>query len=204
MEIRDEILVRDADGSALIGNALNRPVVQQSLLKYQLSKMTTDRERLRFVPELTAFGNYGIQGQNNDFKFTADAQKWYKNSAIGLRLDVLIFSGAARYFSVAKAKLNQQVAALELQNTQSKLAKEDSDLLLDFTKAKDDLVTRRLQLKLAERNYSLALVKYKNQALLYDNLVNVNNELLTAQQQLLQAEANLVTVKQRIKLTNVN
>ena len=164
--------------------------------------MALDKEGLRFVPDVSVFGNYGIQAQNNDFKFTSSDQKWYKNSAIGVRLDVPIFSGAIKYFSVQKAKINYQIAQTDFKNTQNKIAKEDEELLLDFTKSKSDMQLRKHQLELSVRNYQLAMVKYRNQSLAYDQLVNINNELITAQQQILQAQASYLTLKYKIQLNN--
>ena len=117
-------------------------------------------------------------------------------------MNVPVFAGGVKYYSVQKAKLNQQIAALDLKNSQIKTAKEDQDLVLDFVKAKNDLQVRQKQLSISERNYALALVKYKNESMTYDNLVNVQNEMLSAQQQILQSEADYVISQYKIKLIN--
>ena len=179
-----------------------RPELRVSMLRTQIAGMSSTREKLRFAPELSGFANYGVTGLNNNFRFTDASQKWYKASAIGLTLNVPVFAGGIKYYSVQKAKLNQQIAVLDQQNTQIKTAKEDQDLVLDFVKAKGDLEARQKQLSLSDRNYNLALIKYKNESLTYDNLVNVQNEMLSAQQQMLQAEADYVTSQYKIKLIN--
>jgi outer membrane protein TolC len=115
---------------------------------------------------------------------------------------VPVFSGAIKYFSVQKAKLNYQISQSDLKNTQNKLAKEDAELMLDFVKSKGDMQLRKQQLELSVRNYQLAMVKYRNQSLAYDQLVNINNELITAQQQMLQAQASYLTLKYKIQLNN--
>ncbi|MFN8311090.1 MAG: TolC family protein, partial [Chitinophagales bacterium] len=197
LEIRDEIAY--SSNAPAFGNIQNRPSFIKAQLQNEVSELAVTREKLRFVPELSVYGNYGYNAQRNDLHFKSD--QFYRNSTIGVRLDVPIFNGAIRYFNTQKAKLNRQMASLQMQQTQNELAKNDKDLLLDFAKAKEDVTGFRRQLEIAERNYALALVKYRNQAINYDNLVNVNNELLNAQQQLLQGEANYVTVQFQINLT---
>lgn len=203
ISIQDKLTVQDIPLADVINtNPFSRPEIQVSYLKNNVSKMTVAREKLKFIPELSVYGNYGVTGQNNTFKFADASQKWYQNGAIGMSLNVPVFAGGIKYFNVQKARLNQQIADIELKNTQLKTAKEDQDLLLDYTKAKKDLSVRREQLKIAEKNYKLALTKYRNEAINYDNLVNIQNEQTNAQQQLLQAEADYVTVQYKIKLIN--
>ena len=164
--------------------------------------MSLRREKLRFSPELSLFGNYGVNGFNNNFRFSDASQQWYQNSTIGVSLNVPVFAGAIKYFNVQKAKLNQQIAELDLKNTRIKTEKEDQDLILDYTKAQNDLKVRQKQLFLSERDYKLALVKYRNESISYDNVINVRNELLQAQQLLLQAQADYVTAQYKIKIIN--
>lgn len=201
--IQDRLVIQDIPlAEAITANMYTRPELRTSMLRSQIAGMSSTREKLRFAPELSGFANYGVTGLNNNFRFTDASQKWYKASAIGLTLNVPVFAGGIKYYSVQKAKLNQQIAVLDQQNTQLKTAKEDQDLVLDFVKAKSDLRARQQQLSLSDRNYDLALVKYKNESLTYDNLVNVQNEMLAAQQQMLQAEADYVTSQYKIKLIN--
>jgi outer membrane protein TolC len=197
LDIRDESLA-----DLITANPLNRPEIQVSMIKLVVNKMALTREKLRFAPELSAFANYGVTGLNNNFRYTDASQQWYKNSAIGVSLNIPVFAGGIKYFNVQKAKLNQQIADIDLRNTQLKTEKEDQDLILDYTKAKSDLKVRQKQLYLAERDYKLALVKYKNEAISYDNVINVRNELLNAQQLLLQAQADYVTAQYKIKIIN--
>ena len=201
--IKDELAVQDIPLSELLASSsVNRPEIKAQMLKLNVSEMSILREKLKFSPELAASANYGINGQNNNFKFAESSQKWYQSGSLGLALTVPIFAGGVKYYNVQKAKLNKQVAELDLANTRLKTDKEDRDLALDFLKAKNDLKVRQKQLRYAERNYDLALVKYRNQSLAYDNLVNIQNELLSAQQSLLQAEADYVTSQYKIKLIN--
>ncbi|MFN8277997.1 MAG: TolC family protein [Chitinophagales bacterium] len=198
VEIKDAIAY--SASTPVFGNIGQRPIMRQAQLQEEAGKLTLTRERLRFLPELSVYGNYGWNAQGNSLNFKSE--QWYKNSLVGIRLDVPIFSGAIRYFNVEKARLNEQIARLQQEQVAFEAAKNDRDLLLEFNKSRDDVSTLQQQLTMASRNYQLALLKYKNEALNYDNLVSVNNELLNTQQQLLQAEANYVTVQYQIKLNS--
>ena len=201
--IEDKLEIHDVSSVDMITTSpLNRPAVQVSMLRVVVNQMSLRREKLRFSPELSLFGNYGVNGFNNNFRFSDGSQQWYQNSTIGVSLNVPVFAGAIKYFNVQKAKLNQQIAELDLKNTRIKTEKEDQDLILDYTKAQNDLKVRQKQLFLSERDYKLALVKYRNESISYDNVINVRNELLQAQQLLLQAQADYVTAQYKIKIIN--
>ena len=201
--IEDKLEIHDGTSVDMITTSpINRPAVQVSMLRVVVNQMSLRREKFRFSPELSLFGNYGVNGFNNDFRFSDASQQWYQNSTIGVSLNVPVFAGAIKYFNVQKAKLNQQIAELDLKNTRIRTEKEDQDLILDYTKAQNDLRVRQKQLFLAERDYKLALVKYRNESISYDNVINVRNELLQAQQLLLQAQADYVTAQYKIKIIN--
>ncbi len=197
LEIKDESLA-----DMITANPLTRPEIQVSMLKVTVGQMAITKEKLRFAPELSAYANYGLVSQNSDFHFSSDINQWYQSGTVGLSLNIPVFAGGVKYFNLQKAKLNRQIAERDLQNIRLKTEKEDQDLLLDYVKAKSDLKVRQKQLYLSERDYKLAMIKYKNEAIPYDNVINVSNELLTAQQLLLQAQADYVTAQYKIKLIN--
>ena len=180
----------------------SRPSVQLKKAQLDLSEMAVKREKLKFMPELAAFANYGYQGFNNDFRFFSSTQRWFGSSAIGVRLDVPIFNGGLRFYNLEKSKLNAQIAKLESRNAAEQQLKQDSELMLDQIKVFDDLRSKSQLLQLADRNYQLALVKYRNQAINYDNLINIQNELLNAQQQQLKSQSDYYSLKTKIQILN--
>ena len=203
VQIVDKLEIKDPTVSDLLTtNPLSRPELQVSMLKLSVNQMAITREKLRFAPELSVFANYGVNGQNNNFRFSDASQQWYQNGTIGLSLNIPVFAGGIKYFNLQKAKLNMQIATIDMQNNRLKTEKEDQDLVLDYSKAKSDLKVRQKQLFLSERGYKLALIKYKNEAISYDNVINVQNELLNAQQLLIQAQADYITAQFKIKIIN--
>jgi outer membrane protein TolC len=209
LSVSDKIILRDgleiSDqplADMITTNPLNRPEMQVSMLKVMVNQMALTKQKLLFAPELSVFAAYGVNSYNNNFKFAESSQQWYQNGALGVSLNIPVFSGGIKYFNVQKAKLNQQIATIDMQNTRLKTEKEDQDLLLDYTKAKSDLKVRQKQLFLSERDLRLALVKYKNEAISYDNVINIENELISAQQLLLQAQADYITAQYKIKIIN--
>jgi outer membrane protein len=203
LTIEDKIVINDESLAAMItSGSPSRPEIQVSMLKVVINQMSIKREKLRFAPELSFFATYGVVGYNDNFRFADASQHWYQNGALGLSLNVPVFAGGIKFFSVQKAKLNQQIAELDLQNTRIRTEKEDQDIILDYARAKNDLKVRQKQLFLSDRDYMLALVKYRNEAISYDNVINVRNELLAAQEQLLQAQADYITAQIKIKIIN--
>lgn len=184
LNIKDSIQLQTGN-SGMNFIAEERPQYLASATKARIASMTLLREKLRFLPELSAFANYNWQAQNNEFKFFSSSQHWYKSSAIGLRLDVPLFAGASRIFNVARAQLNEKIAKSDMEYARMKVEKEWLEYNIDLRRFSGETRLSSEQLGIAQKNYELAQLKFENGVLAYDALQNVFKELLMAQQQYL-------------------
>ena len=171
----------------------------QAEQKQALSRAQVRKETLRFLPELTAFGQYGGQAQNNDFRFGASSQRWFGLSAVGLKLEVPLFSGGQRFYSLYKARLNERIADIEYEHTRRKMRKEEEEWRIDYRQSAQECILRTEQVRLAERNYTLALLRYQQQAAGYEAVIQIAGELSAIQQQILQSMASYLSARYKIQ-----
>ena len=180
---------------AVLNDQSKRTQAKVAAMRVEVAKMNRTKEGLKYLPDVNLFGNYNWQSQSDKFS----EQKWFKSSAIGLKIETVLFGGGQKAFAVKRAELNYQAAKIDLDNTLHNISKENETLRLDYQKSVADISLVAELLKLSERNYTLANYKYNNQILPFDQLLNVYTELLNAQQQYLEKISGYYAVKNKIQ-----
>ena len=201
IQINDQIMV-PSDLPTISYDPMLRPAYKVAAYKAYIARQTVTKNKLLFAPELSAFANYGYNAQNNKFDFFNKDQRWYKSSAIGLKLDIPLFAGASKYFNLERSKLNEKIALQDMDFTRAKLDKEYLELKLDVSRYRTESKNTKELLDIANRNYELAILKYQGGVLSYDAVQSVFKELLSAQQNYLDRTANYTISAFKLQLSS--
>jgi outer membrane protein TolC len=131
-----------------------------SLLSLQKQKEvalqeTKGREKY-WLPKLNLRVNYDYNAQANNFKFGANKNNFF-NAQLGLNFP--IYSGGKHRAELSKAKINQEVADLNLLQTKNKLAKELANHQNDKKLALEHIKLHQKTVKLTEKELNI----YKKQ-----------------------------------------
>jgi outer membrane protein TolC len=140
-------------------------------------------EKSKALPQLNAFINAGYNGFNNEFKFTETQQQWFGYSMAGIRMSVPIFSSLGRQASTNKARMNLDIAQIQLEETQQRLFFELESAKSNFQYAIETYYNNQESLLLAER------ISSKNQVKFLEGIAS-SFDLLQAQKQLYEAQYN--------------
>ncbi len=140
-------------------------------------------EKSKALPRLNAFVNAGYNGFNNNFEFANSQQKWFGFSMAGLKMSIPIFSSLGRQASTKQAKINLDIAQIELKETAQRLNFELRSAKSDFQYAIETFYINQESLKLAER------ISNKNQIKFIEGIAT-SFDLRQAQQQLYEAQYN--------------
>ncbi len=125
-------------------------------LKKEVDKAFVDLDLSGYWPSLTAFANYSFAGSADNFEFQN-----YRSSMVGLSLNINLFNGFQTTKKVQQAKIDvmkteEQIGQLkDYLNTQIRLK------LLDIERIKSNIEAQERNIKVAERAYSLATVRYR-------------------------------------------
>lgn len=157
-------------------------LAQQQLLKEQKLKL----------PTLAAYARFSEQAQRNRFNFLNFSEPWFGIGVAGLRLEIPIYTVRIRESSIAKARINADIAQMQLLNEKRKFDTETRDWGIGYDKATQSLQINQEAYKLSEENLRLALIKYKEGVLNYDQYLNVFNESLNAQNKYLRTLAEVM------------
>jgi outer membrane protein len=181
LELRDSIL-----DPRRIADPRTDGFVLKNLLEYQYSEQTlllagieVKRKRNAFLPSLSAFGRYGTIAQGNDLGDSYD--NWYDFAAVGLKLNVPIFSGLRRTSQIKQSELTLSSAREQLKLNSSgwelNYRNADTRLIASETNAINDAEN----LALAEKLFAMTNVQYQEGLVSLSDLLTVNYQLKEAQ-----------------------
>lgn len=188
--------IEDADVKNTIDYkiAANDKTSKELLLKLEKSKA---------LPTLSAFLSGAYIGNNNEFKFLSDQQKWIGTATFGASLNIPIFSSGMRSAATQRAQINLEKAQINLDETEQQLKLQIEAAKNDFILATEEYENKKQNLNLAER------IENKNQTKFFEGvgssfeLRQAQTQLYTAQQEFLQAMLDVINTKAELEtLTN--
>lgn len=154
---------------------------QQNILLYSID---LKRKRNAFLPTLSAYGRYGAMAQGNDLSESYD--NWFDYAAIGLKLNVPLFSGLRRSSQIKQSEI--ALDNLREQQRQSSLGWE-----LDYRSADTRLAASTSTVSNDQESLQLAERVFANTNLQYQQGTASLSDLLNADYQLKEARNNYTT-----------
>lgn len=154
---------------------------EQSLL---LQGIDLKRKRNAFLPTLSAYGRYGAMAQGNELGASYD--NWFDFAAVGLKLNVPLFSGLRR-----SSQIKQSEIALENLREQQRNANLGYEL--DYLSADTRLLSSTSTVSNDDDNLKLAERVFNNTNLQYQQGTATLSDLLNADYQLKEARNNWTT-----------
>lgn len=160
-------------------------------------------EKSKALPTLSAFLNGGYNSFSDDFVFFDSNNKWFGFSAVGLNLNVPIFSSGKRSAATQRAAINLEKAQTDLEQTEQRLNLEIETAKSNYRFAVEDYENKKQNLALAER------IEKKNQTKFFEGigssfeLRQAQIQLYSAQQEMLQTMLDVINAKTELEtITN--
>jgi len=160
----------------------------QDLIDYQLQsqnialqEIDVKRKQAAFLPTVSAYARYGGQAFNNDIE--KSVSNWNAYSAVGLKVNVPIFSGKRK-----ESQLKQ--SRLELENDKQNLELNTAQLQMQFQNAARQLQENITTLGANKNNMDLAKSVYETSQFEYSKGVSTMSDLLNADYSYKQAQSN--------------
>ncbi|MDO5759510.1 MAG: TolC family protein [Bacteroidota bacterium] len=163
--------------------------------------------KYQHLPTLSAFGQYAYQTQAEDFKF--GDYKWVGSAAIGLTLNIPIFSGNTIINQTKQVQLSLKELQLQRDYTSESQNLQVTSALDNMRTANEQLLVNKEAIAQAEKGYEIAKVRYNTGSgtilELNDSELALTQSRLNYQQALydyLSAEATLEQVLGRYATTD--
>ncbi|MDB5111131.1 MAG: oprM 3 [Mucilaginibacter sp.] len=135
--------------------------------------------RSAYLPTVSAFFNYSLQYQNNNFPNLLSSS--YPNSIVGLSFSIPIFTGFARTHSIQRAKLQSQLLNWDEVELKSQIYTEYSSALASYKGNLYNLQLLEKNVALAKRAYFVINLQYKQGIVAYLNVITAESNLITSE-----------------------
>jgi len=189
-------------GRSVVTDEVAVPRLQLRAAQFSLAQEQLKKEQKLKLPILSAYTRYSEQAQRNKFNFLNFNEKWFGIGVAGLRFEAPIYSGHIRESGIARARVNADIAQMQLENDRRKYGSETRDLRITYNEAVNSLKINREAYQLSEENMKLVLIKYKGGILGYDQYLNVLNETLNAQNKYLRTLADVLINGKLLEIRN--
>ncbi|MCF8346548.1 MAG: TolC family protein [Bacteroidales bacterium] len=175
-------LVSELDYTAMTGAELDL----SSNLEYQLlndqeklAMMDYRQKKAEFMPNLSAFLSMDYTAKRDEFNFFDSNESWYQASAVGLSLNVPIFSSGMRMAGVSQKRIAYEKA----RNTKTFAAE---GLQVEYMQAQYDFSNAYEKYRREKRNLELTRKVVRNTEIKYNEGMASSLELTQVNDQFLQ------------------
>lgn len=188
----EDLLEEELEVNANIDFKIADNLVQQRELEWQL-------ERSKALPTLSAFATYGYLSFSEDFNFFSSNADWFDFSAVGLSLNIPIFSSLQRNARTQKAQIALEQAEVELEESIQQLRLETNRAKSNFQFATESYINSQRNLDLAERIEQKNEAKFKEGVSSSFELRQAQQQLYSAQNEYLQAMLEVISSKAQLE-----
>lgn len=187
--------VKNDAGKFSFDESIDRLVLDQAV---RLQELSVKRYKSQALPTLAGFYSYTQNFFGQEFRDLADKNFSVPGGSIlGLSLRVNIFTGFTRTSQINGAKLELKKTRTQYEQAQNGYALQANNAQTEFSAAFEKYNNAQEGVKLAERIYQTAQIKFKEG-------VSNSFELLQAQSDLLQAQANIIQSASDLIVAKIN
>ena len=153
-------------------------------------------EKSRALPTLNAFINYGTQMNSNSTSLLDfSGQRGFNYSLLGVSLNVPLFSSLARSARTQRAKINLDIADIQLKETEERLSLEAKMARSDYQLSIENYQTAKKNLDLAEKIEKKQRIKFVEGISSSFDLTQAQNQLYSQQQTFIQSMLDVIAKK---------
>ncbi len=148
-------IIPDAD--EIVREAYRRNFGIRSLeIKKDVDRAFIDYYQSEYWPVLYAFGNYSYSGSDDRYKFQN-----YSSSIVGVTLSFNLFTGGRTRQRVQQARVTMHQTETQLLQYRDYVAMQVKSKINDLHRVQSILEAQERNVELAERAYSIAVVRYR-------------------------------------------
>lgn len=157
----------------------NRIEIQLLQTQQRLQQANLKYYKWAYIPNLSAFGNYNLNYQNNEFSRLYSQN--FPNSFAGLKLSVPIFQGGKRNQDIKQADLELKRVDYDIQNAKNSINSEYEQAIASYKSNYNNYGVLKENLELAREVYNTIQIQYKEGIKTYLEVITAQTDLLSAQ-----------------------
>lgn len=205
-EIQISETLADITGDINARDLLNHTLSVQDHIDYQLIltrekslSLALRRERSEYLPSVSAYFNYTLTAMRDEFNFFRSTEDdWFTSMIAGINITIPIFDSGMKSARIKQARYELQKARNSRWQVEEGIRLEYSRAKSEFTDSLENSKTNRANVRLAEKIYKKAMVKYKEGLIASLELIQLHNQYLNAESAYIQALVDLLNAKTKL------
>jgi outer membrane protein len=165
-------------------------------IQYQntlLQNLDVRRKKAAYLPTLSGYARYGAQAFGNNY--SSSLNHWYDYSAVGLKLNVPIFSGMKKSSQLKQSQYSLVNARENLKITERNIQLQAQNSNTQLLGSYNNLVSNKENLDLAKDVFDNTSLQYKNGASQLSDLLNADYSYKEAQTNYINSLLNYMIAK---------
>ncbi|MFP3834566.1 TolC family protein [Chryseobacterium sp. SIMBA_028] len=172
----------------------NRNDITIQKLMIDLTEKKLKATQAKLLPQISLIGQYQVQLQADDFKFSQYA--WPRTSFVGIELSVPIFNGNRIQSQISQAKIKAQQEDIRLNDLKDEVRTELATIISKWKEAVTQLDIHETTIKSAELNHKMVESRFQNS-------LGSRLELTDAELALTQAQINYLNAVYHLRILHV-
>jgi outer membrane protein TolC len=157
------------------------------------------KEKSEYLPNIAAYFNYTLTAMRDEFNFfKATDDSWFPAIIAGINITIPIFDSGIKSARIKQAKYELLKAKNSKQQVEEGLRLQYSQAKSEFADALENSKTNWANVKLAEKIYNKAAIKYKEGLIASLELIQLQNQYLNAEATYLQTQVDLLNAKTKL------
>jgi len=181
----DDLMEMDIVALDSVNEAKNRIEYEVMETQNALNDMNIKTIEARYYPSVAAYGNYQWAAQREKFNYLNLNEPWFDTFIIGLTVNVPIFDGFLKRSQIEQAKIDKEKINYATEILDQAVTLEIKQAKTNYTNALIQKQSQDDNLKLAQKIYNTAMIKYKEG-------LGSSLELNSAESALLETQANYI------------
>jgi outer membrane protein TolC len=134
------------------------PSISALRLQADVNRAIVSAQWSEYLPTLSAFGNYQLQAQKNDFRFSTN--NFVGSILVGLTLSVNIFNGLQTNARVEQARIDVRKTEEQISGLEKNLRTLTQSLTQRLQRARERVAAQLKTVEQAERGYRIATTRF--------------------------------------------
>ncbi len=162
--------------------------------KLKVDEAMVDINGADYWPTIAAFGNYSYGGQSDDLNFLN-----YDVSTVGINFSINLFQGGRTKNKVQQSQIAYQQTEQQLQMLKDYVESQVNAKLMDIKRVSDVIDAQQSNVRLAQRAYDLAVIRFKEGSGTQLEIKNADNQLNIAKSNVLKSIHDFVVAKAELE-----
>jgi len=166
----------------------------------KLAMMDLKQKKTDFMPTLSAFFSTDYTAQRDEFNLFSGDEDWFKASAVGLSLDIPIFSSGMRMAGVAQKRIAWEKARNTKEFAAEGLRVEHMQVQYDLANAYEKYQSEKKNMELTQKVMATTEIKYNEGVASSLELTQVNDQYLRTLSSYTSAMVELLNAKMALDI----